>query len=269
MTLRVTDGDRANFAIASSRPIADGVLELSRRYNLPLSYEDPPYLFDSDVKDATLDLQGRGKDSGHPARRILVPRGGTIDGAFKVRPDSNSPESAETAAFALIAAQHKSGQGGRFEQRSEGSYLHIVPTSVRDHGGIWSAAAPVPDTVIELDDADRTALAFVTAGCDATSQQSGKRVVLGSGPMSLLSSTTVSVGAHQTSARSAMVAALEQLPIPVTWVLYFSPTNRVYVLNLVALRPREESASAVQAVGVHPFPSGRLPSGTSAPPPGK
>ena len=118
----------ANIAVMSSRPLADALLELQKRHDWLVTYEDSFYEFRDDVADVTASVSRNGKTE----PKVFVPR---------PRPFQFNYQNADVARptevlTALLNAYHANPDNAdRFRLMQRGSIYHVVPTSSRNAKG--------------------------------------------------------------------------------------------------------------------------------------
>jgi len=71
-------------SISASRPIANAVETLERKYGWVITYEDPEYQNLSDFKDVTAAVRPAASFSDTREERVIVPRGGMLNFKYSV-----------------------------------------------------------------------------------------------------------------------------------------------------------------------------------------
>jgi hypothetical protein len=66
--------------ITDPRPVAKAIEQIESRYGWPATYEDPPYVHESQMLDVTAVVRSGGQeaDTAGASNRVLIPRGGTV-----------------------------------------------------------------------------------------------------------------------------------------------------------------------------------------------
>lgn len=92
-----TNGKYGKLIIDSPRPLDSAAITLAEKFGIPVSVEDPPYIYREDLKDVTATVSR----VPNPPRRVLVPKGGMLEVGFTLDADG-APENIRTLPNNLI-----------------------------------------------------------------------------------------------------------------------------------------------------------------------
>ena len=174
--------------VQDPRPVAKAIEELEDRYGWQITYEDPPYIYYSDITDVTdtpwpgVPVQSQSKLQSlqrEPAahHRTLVPKGGS----FSFTLPSANPD--EFGAVEALVKSYNASRGGNVFAVTQGvGLLHVVPRNVTGSFGYLEPVKPVLDTVITVEPKERTALALLEEVCRKISIGTNTNVVVGECP---------------------------------------------------------------------------------------
>jgi hypothetical protein len=104
-------GPELQLSISDPRPVAKAVELLSQRHGLVITYEDPPYAFEGDLKDVTAEVSRSPVAPGH---RVLVPRG-SMTLTYSVSQATGTPEHADALIRNVLDTHLAAGGGSQFE----------------------------------------------------------------------------------------------------------------------------------------------------------
>jgi hypothetical protein len=230
-------------SISDPRPVAKAVEVLSQRHGIVITYEDPAYAFEGDLKDVTA---AASRSPLKPGQRVLIPRGGAIQLSYSLSTSTGKPDNPAALVRKVLDTWIASGGGSQFELIQQGDAFHVVPVMVRGSGGAWVATRSVLDTPITLALRPRSGTEMVDAICSALS--AGRvRVAVGMAPESALANAQVAEGGTNEPARDILSRTLNQLSKETAskfgeggdqayvWQLLFDPTAKSYFLNLSVL----------------------------------
>lgn len=235
-------------SISDGRPVAKAIEILVQRHGLPITYEDPPYAFDQDLKDVTAEVARSPVKAGH---RVLVPRGGVIQLTYSVSPSTGKLEYADAVLRRVLDAHVANGGGSQFELIQQDDVFHVVPVMVKSSAGAWIATRSVLDNPITVPVQPRSGTEMVDAICKALSAGRA-RVAVGMAPENALANGQVVEGGTNEPARDILSRSLKQLSTeaaktfgaeqPYVWQLLFDPSSKMYFLNLSLIRSQPEPA---------------------------
>jgi hypothetical protein len=221
--------------IEGSRPLAQAARTLENRHGLMITYEDPRYVHNTDLSDATLrvrrDLDARGAK---PVRTVLIPREGAIHAAYFYR---GEPGDALAAIELLLSAHSNHGNPGVFRVAQVGDVFHVVGIAARNEDGALETQQPLLDVKITLQERERTLLDTVRQICDAVTEHSGHLLVVGTVPTNFLVQQSSAIGARQTPAREVLLRSLAvaQPKTRLSWQVLYDPGVKLSVLNIHAV----------------------------------
>lgn len=122
--------DRLVIQVEDPRPLGEAIWLLEQKFGWWITYEDPPYLADSDMWDVTAPEVR----AASPTRRAFVPRANPIRLEFPL-PPSGAPESPRSVLEALLDRNREAGNPGVFRVLESGAMYHVVPVATRDRRG--------------------------------------------------------------------------------------------------------------------------------------
>lgn len=234
-------GNRVDLYVDDSRPVAEVVHELAARYGVVITYEDPRYAYEADLKDVTLEVR-RDLDKYPPgqAPKVIVPMGGTLYLSYELPLRHDAVPRIEEILQKLATAQSATGTGGEFRVLHVGETYHVVPTRVRARNGAWVEQSSILDVPITIPKKLRSNDEMLDAICGAVSQAGGMTVSVGGGPVSRLVVRVERAvrGASAEPARDVLMRTLESTKQKAAWQLFYSPDDKIYFLNLYVLPDR-------------------------------
>lgn len=217
----------------SGRPLAEAIEILETKYGLVITYEDPRYTHPSEIVDVTEKVRRNlNKFELAKAPRVIVPKGAQLSFEY----DEALARTGYQAALVqqLIDANFAIGNAGRFRVEQQGAVIHVIPIASKNAHGQVVPQASVLDAIISLPKAQRAGLETLEAICVAISQVTRMRVALGSAPLNLFLRYRNEEGITRRPARDALADffAKVQNEAPLSWQLFYSPTLKIYVLNV-------------------------------------
>jgi hypothetical protein len=240
------DGVEQTLSISAPRPVAKAVEVLSDRHGLVITYEDPPYTFEGDLKDVTAIVS---RSPVQPGQRVLGPRSGQLNLTYSVSPATGKLEDAD-GLLRRVLDTHLANGGSQFELIQQDDVFHVVPVMVKNSAGAWVATRPILDIPITVPVQPRSGAQMVDAICDALTASAKVRVVVGMAPDSALANDQVVDGGTNEPARDILSRSLKQLSKETgrrlgageerqyVWQLLLDPSPKTYFLNL-RLLPRQ------------------------------
>lgn len=236
----------SQLSISDPRPVAKAMEVLSDRHALVITYEDPPYAFEDDVKDVTAAVA---RGTVQPGHRTLVPRGGAMELTYSLSSTAGKLEQADALIRKVLDTHLAAGGRTQFEVMHQGDEFHVVPVMVKDSAGAWIQIRPILDTRITVPLQSRSGAEMVDSICNALAAATQIRVAVGISPMSALGSGHVTEGGTNEPARDILSRSLQQLSKeagerlgageerPYVWQLLFDPGAKTYFLNLTLMPP--------------------------------
>lgn len=222
-------------SVEDQRPVAKAIEMLEAKYGWVITYEDPRYVHNSEVNDVTLKVR-KDLDKFKPgeAPKVLVPKGGVLEFTYEVSPGTNLPNDPAMVVLKLLDAQAARNHGGRFRLESSGKTMHVIPTAIKNSGGVLTSQESVLDTFISLSAEDRTVERKLESICAAISQATGIPVNLGAYPSNLFHQRRDQRGAANQRARDVLVNTFESLGngSKLSWQLFYSASLKMYLLNI-------------------------------------
>lgn len=218
-------GPETVLSIDDPRPLAAAVLEMERRTLRAITYEDPAYIHESEVRDVTDEVR---RDKSGP--RILIPSGGKID--LPLPAGSAEANGREALLQRWLEAHESSDLPGRFRLERNGEILHVVPAQAKGLDGAAVEQRPILDLEVTLPAGRRTAVETLEALVQALDSQVEEKVILGLVPVNLLSQAPGLESVEGEKARVALVRLLSTVERKLSWQLFYDPGLRWWVLNL-------------------------------------
>jgi hypothetical protein len=208
-------------SVEDPRPVAAALDEIQQASGLPVTYEDPPFVFRTTVARAAED-------------RSLIPRGGTL--AFDL-PAAATLEATFGAARRMVTSYNAQHGAATFSVVRDANFVHVVPREALGISGLLEPVAPVLDTRITLPAKPRTGLDLLEDICKAVSAADGRRVEIGMVPANALTNQEVDFGASAAPARDVLAELLVANVTPLTWRLLYDPQLKTYYLNVPLVSP--------------------------------
>jgi hypothetical protein len=228
---------KAHLSVEDPRPLAKAIEVLEGRYGWAITYEDPRYVYSSEIKDVTLSVP-RHLDKYKPgqAPKFFIPKGGTLTFDYDIRSDTNIPDDRKTVVQELLKAYARSGNAGRFRLESNDRIMHVIPTAIKNSHGQLMPQDSILETRISLTAEQRTGLEKLRSICSAITQATKIQVTVGTVPINLLVHHRDSQGATRQRARDVLVNLLESVNNGTnwSWQLFYDPTPilKGYALNI-------------------------------------
>lgn len=198
--------------IVSPRPLADVALELERRFDRMITYEDPPYLYPGDM---VKDQGGR-----------VIPRGGRV--AFQYQAgDSVS----QVLLKALEAYERSEGPGFFAVEEGPGGY-HVVPRAFRNADGVVEERSSILNLSISLRQEVQNGLQFMEVIASAVSVATDEKVYLGTVPTNALIQHGRAPGIREGKARNLLLGLFQEMGLPLSWHLLNNPGTYEFYLNV-------------------------------------
>lgn len=193
-------GGRAILHVDSPRPLDSAAMTLARYYGISVSVEDPPYVFEGDVKDVTAEVAR----TPNPPHRVLIPKGGPLGINFRV--DANDFPTDVPALLENIVKAANPQYPFAYRLDSTGGRFTLIPTRTRDTSGSLTKITPLLDRRVSIPLATRTIIETATLMAEALSAETGLRVsccqsVIAGYPWGM---SKISFEAHDEPARSVL-----------------------------------------------------------------
>ncbi len=217
------NGSQATLIVDSPRPMDSAAITIAEQFGIPVSAEDPPYVYRDDVKDVTAEVAR----ASNPLRRVFVPKGGRLEVQFALRFDG-SPEDIR-ALLQDLADKANAQFPFSYRLSADGDSLTLAPTRTRDLLGRAIEITPLLDRRITIPLGVRTIAESANLMAAELSTQTGLRVgccqgVVAGIPWGL---TKVAFEARDEPARSVLkrliAASLEGRPNGYYWLQRCDP----------------------------------------------
>uniref|UniRef100_Q01V66 Uncharacterized protein n=1 Tax=Solibacter usitatus (strain Ellin6076) TaxID=234267 RepID=Q01V66_SOLUE len=217
------------------RPVAMAAVELERHLGWVVTYEDPAWLAQSEVKDVTesvrSDMQSMPAFMRNLIPRVLVPKGGSF--SFELPSGPMARGGRVNAVNDILTAHTSSGNPGVFRaQEGASGRLHIIPMVARDRSGQLVAQQPILSRPITVPSRQYQGLEFLGAFTEELARSTGVDVQIGTVPLNTFVHHTGTYGAANEPAREALSRFLDGVGDSYSWQLFFDPVDRNYVLNI-------------------------------------
>ena len=221
--------ETSTISVDDPRPLAKAIRTLEDRHGITVTYEDPPYLHQSQIADVTDSVARTPMREG---KRVLVPRGGPFDFGYIVGSSDPSPQMHEILRR-LVADYNTRGYAGRFRVLRSDGYFHVVPTILRNRNGGDEAYGAILNTSITISQ-QAPALKVITEVARILTQQTGAAVFVGTVPRGRSMQAVVTISAKNEPARSVLARTLAASGARLSWALYYGPQSSPprYVLNI-------------------------------------
>ena len=226
---------RASLSVNGARPVLLAAEMLEKDYGWVITYEDPPYVHESDLVDVTNEVR-RDLDKFKPgeAPRVLVPKGGELAFEFDIDPETEKPADPAAVIQQLLDAYALTGHPGVFRLEKDGQRLHIIAAAVKNKDGVLVSRQSLLDTPITVAPQKRNGVELLSAICAAISEASGTRVVAGGAPANLFFRYQTESGAKNQRARDFLTNELDRIAgaANLSWQLLYAPDMKTYYLNI-------------------------------------
>ena len=162
-------GDLATLMVDSPRPLDSAALTLAAEFGIPISVEDPPYMYREDLRE----LPSTSTVAGTSRRRI--PKGGKLEVSFKTQSDG-SPEDVAALLKALLDQANSRFPFAYRMDGPTGGWVTFVPTQTRDVDGHAVTITPLMDRQVTILPGRRSISEHAQLMVTALSTQTGLRV---------------------------------------------------------------------------------------------
>lgn len=163
-----------------------------------------------------VDVTEQVRRDGRMDQRVLVMRGG----AFRFEsalPAAGGAVGLERVLSRLLTTWNQSRQGGEFTVAKGERVFHIIPISRRGVSGELEPYTPPLSARINMPLEERSGLDTLEQLSRLVAEQTGRPIVAGMMPISLMVRTMISEGARNEPARSVLWRALQQLGPRLSW----------------------------------------------------
>jgi hypothetical protein len=216
----------ASMTVDDPRPVAKAIEEIEKRSGKPITYEDPPYLY----QGATVDVTGAVSRSNEgDGTRTLIPKGGSLTFTLP----AGSSADAEISAVEEMVTNYNAGHGAAtFSVWRGDNLIQVVPRLALGSSGQPEPVTRVLDSKVTLGAKPRTGLELLDEICHAVSARSGQPVEMGTVPANALSNQQIAIGADDEPARAVLEKLIVSNGAPMSWQLLYDPGLKTYYLNL-------------------------------------
>ncbi|MCZ2153231.1 MAG: hypothetical protein LC114_04910 [Bryobacterales bacterium] len=163
-------GDRAVLVVDGPRPVDSAAITLAQEFGIAVSVEDPPYIFQDDIRDVTSEVSL----APNPSKRVFVPKGGRLEVHFDVNADGTPRDLPALLRDIVSAANAQLPFAFRID--TNGSRFTLVPTRTRDARGQTMKITPLLDRLVTIPLGTRSIAATAALMADALAAQTGLRV---------------------------------------------------------------------------------------------
>jgi hypothetical protein len=235
---------RSSEVISDGRPLVEVANRLQEMYVVPVTYEDPLWLWPGELEQMGHDTSGR--YLAVKARSVFLQA---------VNPGE---QPLGEVLEQVVERFNSETDGPQFRVVRSAVGWHIVPTKAYDADGKLSPAKNLLDGNINVVIAKRTAREHFVAICDSLARSSGIKVEFDQGLLEFdwiygAAPPEFEWGASQMPAREALTQLLDRSATSLTWRLMFQASARVegrsYLLALRGL-PTPAPSDVVLSLGL-------------------
>lgn len=162
-------GDMATLVVDSPRPLDSAAMTLAAEFGIPISVEDPPYLYREDLRE----LPSASTVAG--TSRPRIPKGGKLEVSFKAQSDG-SPEDVAALLKAIVAQANSRFPFAYRMDGPAGGWVTFVPTQTRDVDGHPVGITALMDRQVTILPGRRSIAEHANLMVAALSTQTGLRI---------------------------------------------------------------------------------------------
>jgi len=229
---RKQETTRETLSVNGPRPVKLAAEMLEKKYDWIITYEDPPYIHESDLEDVTEKVR-KDLDKYKPgqAPKVFVPKSAEL--AFKYDIESVTKNPAAVVQQ-LLDTYAIAGNPGVFRLERDGHRLHIIPAAVKNKDGVLVPHQSVLDVAITVPARKRNGLELLEAICEAITEAGETRVVIGSAPLNMAIRYQTESGATNQRARDFLTNELDRMSTKakLSWHLLYWTERKTYFLNV-------------------------------------
>jgi hypothetical protein len=124
--------NKDQISVNDPRPVALAAESLEKKYGWIITYEDPPYVHESELVDVTEKVR-RDLDKFKPgqAPKVFIPKGGDLTFEYSIDPATKKPNDSAVVVQQLLDA-YAIANPGIFRLDRDGARLHIVAVAAKD-----------------------------------------------------------------------------------------------------------------------------------------
>ncbi len=213
--------------VGTARPVLRAIEALRERYHVPITYEEPRYVYAQDIQDISYIHRGP-VPSGV---KLIAPRGGTIH--FQYAEVNGKPQEDITSLIRRLLTEYAAQGGPVFDVREratpKGTQWNVIPVKARDTSGYFVDQPDILGAPIYIAEARRSGSEFLGEMLRQLRAETGYRVVLGTVETKLDGEGVF--GADNIPARDVLA---NLFGTDMVWDLNYDPGgDGKYILNLV------------------------------------
>jgi hypothetical protein len=252
-------------AVEDPRPLAAAALQLEKQFEVPINYEDIPYVFPGDMVAATTRMTATQLAAKTNPNTVMMPRGGELQvdvnqPAINLNQPSNASAGLLQALSQLTTDSTAGGFPGSYTAVAEDGVFYLRPTRMQNGLGVWISVSPALDTRVTVPSGTRTVAATLKFIFAEVLQNSGQQIVLGLAPLDLLLRQSVTIDAASEPARSVIVRMFSMV----------APATNPLVKSTLGYRLLCDPSPGYCAFNIHSVvQSSQATTKTLAPPSGK
>jgi hypothetical protein len=228
-----TGAQAAVLKVDDPRPLAEAIRQFEAEFGWLVTYEDPRYQHERDLKDVTDAVRKPAAVSS--SRRVIVPRGGAFVYRFERPPANASRTQVASILASMVDEFNRLDYAGKFKVVTTARMIHVVPISVRSTSGEQAPQRSILDTHVSPSAPGRNAVEGLQALLTAVHKATGYRVVLGAFPINRLVQSRMADSAKGDTVRDILERTLHESGRKVSWRVFYSPEDQTYILNLALL----------------------------------
>jgi hypothetical protein len=185
--------------VTDPRPVAKAIEQLEAIYGVPITYDDPVTVHESQLQDVTEQVQR----TPNPSHRVIVQRESTL--SFSYKPlffgsssgsgQQQTPNGIEAkvadALSSVLDGYANAGGPVTFTVTKEDGIFHVVPANFLNKDGKLQQMTPILDTKITILPKQRSRISLLQEICQALTEETGIQVDEGVGPY-IMGQTTIS-----------------------------------------------------------------------------
>jgi hypothetical protein len=216
-------------SVNDARPVAAAVEILEGKYGAVITYEDAPYVHETEIVDRTDPTYRKAHPTG---RRALDPKGGSLEITYQTPAGLVRSDEIRYVLQKLLDAHAERNNPGRFRLQQEGEIFHVIPTQYRDSSGRLVNARSILDTPISFPEQERSVIDTLELIKNAVSKATGIHIIIGTVPLNLLHRISSRQGATNEKARDVLVRDLKATNTKLSWQIFYAPGWNMYALNV-------------------------------------
>jgi len=218
------------------RSVAKALEYLEVLYGWPMTYEDAPYVHESDLVDITAQVsRAKVDDKILGIRRVNISF--VYDGPSTYVPSKDDLPKALRAIREVLHSYNTSYGAEVFTLMQSDTTFHVVPIQLKNASGQIAKITPLLDTTISILPKHRTGLDLLREICRSLSLAPDYHVIVGIIPLKLFIDHTTTINASNETARSVIDRLFEEMNVPLSWQLFYDPGPHWYALNIHHVTP--------------------------------